>query len=786
MTCPPGAANSARGGRSFTVTRRLILLSALAVCWASTLTDARADHALEFYPSYYPHEIRIEVVAPASAAKLLASNSIHAYLGRDPFAGGPVPTHLGHADSLGSYLVVTFNTASGSLGQRDTRCAAGDRLVSVLAARKQAYVFHPYPVTPYHMDYLQHFDLAQSAMQKYAPKPGQSAPSLTLKIRAKGTLAEKLVPSALRGTGQGWDATVEEITTDDLLATSRISLNGWLGPPWMKEGWFQAYLLLARTLRDGTTRQAAAAIYQRVVTGAYDSVTERLNLERKLVSLLLGDCERMVVGYAVKREYFNSSDYTEGVENIAYDSQGGLNSPIFIRTVKLKDFLWNGWLRLGIEAKPGAAWNPLGGFTDPMGRLIWSAVGDPAEFPAPYSATWVANRVTSTATTDASPPGKVQVPKDALIPEPGTGLFRPVGEGKTAKAKVLYRVLSSSFHDKSPMTVADVLYPLSFAARWSVKRLQSENEYDPQIDASTALLRDWLAGVRVLRTEQDVKDFGEAKYTFQVQIVEVYVRHSLADPLQLASVAAPWSTLPWNLIVLMEEAVKRGFATFSQDGAKRVPWLDLARDKTLKGRLAALVEEFQRQGYVPIPLRDFVTPDQARARWAALKQFYDKHSHFLVTNGPYQLAQWSPDAVVLRAFRDPSYPLGLGSFNQYPIPRRAYASKIEVRGDRLEIQAEVEKIFTFQRSYKIEREPLRTPSPGEIAPELPVCSYLVVSTTGDVVNAGTARFGDPGVFIVEFKGKLKPGLYSIITALYLGGNYVNPEVKMIQHRVDGN
>ncbi len=759
------------------MTRRLLVLTALAACWATALTDARADHPLEFFPSYYPHEIRIEALGPAQAAKLLASNSIHAYLGRDPFAGGPVPAHLGHADSLGSYLVLTFNTASRTTGDRQGRCDTGAKLLATLPREDRAYVFHPYPVTPYHMDYLQHFDLAESAKKKYAPPTDPSVSAPTLKIRAKGTLAKKLVPPTWRAAGQEWEAAVEEIPTDDLLATSRTSLNGWLGPPWMKEGWFQAYLLLARTLRDGTVKQTAAAIYQRLVTGAYDSDTERLNLERKLVSLLLGGCERMVVGYTVKREYFNNSDYTEGVENIAYDSQGGLNSPIFIRTVKLKDFLWNGWLRLGIETKPGAAWNPLGGFTDPMGRLMWSAVGDPAEFPAPYSATWAANRVTSTVTTEASPSGKVEVPKDALIPEPGTGLFRPAGAGKTARTKVLYRVLSSSFHDKSSMTVADVLYPFSFAFR----------SLDPLVDASTALLRDWLAGVRVLRTEQDVKDFGEAKYTFQVHIVEVYVRHSLADPLQLASVAAPWSTLPWNLIVLMEEGVKRGLAAFSQEEAKRrrVPWLDLVRDKTLKERLAALVEEFKRQGYVPVPLKDFVTPDQARARWTALKQFYDKHGHFLVTNGPYQLAKWTPDAVVLQAFRDPSYPLGLGSFNQYAIPRRAYVTKAEVREGRLEIQAEVEKIFTFQRSYKIVREALRPQPPGEVAAELPVFSYLVVSPSGDVVEAGTARYGDPGVFTVEFNAKLKPGLYSIITALYLGGNYVNPEVEMVQHRVGG-
>jgi hypothetical protein len=760
------------------VTRRLALLAALVVGWASPPTDAQADHALEFFPSYYPHEIRIEAVTPASAAKRLSDNSTHAYIGEDPFAGGAVPAHLGHGDSLESFLVLTFNPMSGALGDRESRCTAGAKLLAMLPREHRGYIFHPYPVTPYHMDYLQHFDLAEAAKKQHEPRPGQSGPALALKIQAKGKLAEKLVLPEWRRAGKGWEATVEEITLDNLLAPSRISLNGWLGPPWLKEGWFHAYLLLAGTLRDGTAKQATAAIYQRLLTGAYDGQVERLNLERRLVSLLRGGCERMVVGYTVRREYFNRSDYSEGVENIAYDSQDGFNSPIFIRTVKLKDFMWNGWLRLGVESTPEAAWNPLGGFSDLMGRLIWSAVGDPAEFPSPYGSSWVANRVTSTVTTGKSPSGGVEIPKDALVPEPGTGLLKPVGEGKTARAKILYRVRASSFHDKSPMTAADLLYPLSFAFR----------SHDPFVDASTALLRDWLAGVKVLRAEQDVKDFGETKYTFQVQIVEVYVNHALADPLQLASVAAPWSALPWNVIVLMEEAVERGYAAFSHEEAKRrgVPWLDLVRDQTLKDRLAALVEDFRRRGYVPQSLKAFVTPDEARGRWTALKKFYDKRGHFLVTNGPYQLHQWSAGATVLQAFRDFSYPLGLASFNQYPIPRRAYVSKLDIRDGRLEIQAEVERVFAFQRSYDIVREPLRPKSSTEDAVELPVCSYLVVTPTGDVSRAGTAQYQDAGVFVGDLGGPLKPGLYSIITALYLGGNYVNPEVKMIPHRVGGN
>jgi hypothetical protein len=131
---------------------------------------------------------------------------------------------------------------------------------------------------------------------------------------------------------------------------------------------------------------------QRLETGDYRDTVERVNLERELVAALIGGCRKRVAGYTVKRQYF-SAEFTNGIENIGFDSIEGLNSPIFVRTVKLKDFPWNGWLMLGIDAQPDAAWNPIAGFNDGFGRLLWSAIGDPALFSAPYDSSWMLNRI---------------------------------------------------------------------------------------------------------------------------------------------------------------------------------------------------------------------------------------------------------------------------------------------------------------------------------------------------------------------------------------------------------
>jgi hypothetical protein len=768
----------------------IFLLVSLLVGWVLRPQGARADHALEFFPSFFPHEIRIETMNPASAASLLSKHTLHAYVGGDPFApGASAPADLGHVESLESYLVVTFNTASKTWGDRTTRCARAPDLVAALAKGKggPSYVFFPYPVTPFHADYLEQFDLAESARRQFESRTGKGPSPPSLKLRVKGKLAEALVPAMWRTAGRAWDATLETVGVEDLVAPSRISLDGWLGPPWIKAGWFHAYLLLEQMLTDDAAKRDAETIYRRLVTGVAGDTVGQFNEERRLVSVLLGGCERIVVGYTVRREFFNNSDYSNGVENIAADSQDGFDSPIFIRTVKLKDFLWNGWLRVGVAGKPLAAWNPMGGFTDAVGRLLWSAVGDPAEFPAPYSTSWVPNRVTSTIKPGGPSSGDVAVPKDAVLPEAGTGDLRPVGEGKTANTKIVYRVMTSAFHDQTRMTVADILYPFVFAYRWGVPHSTDRAEFDPSIAASTALMRDWLAGVRILREEQEVKKTQEATFTFQVQVVEVYLTHTLHDPLQLAAVVPPWSSIPWQVIALMEEAVKRGFAAFSAAEAKRrgLPWLDLVRDQGLKERLAALTEDLRDRAYVPAALQRFVTADQAAKRWTVLWNFYAAQRHFLVTNGPYRLHQWTGESVVLQAFRDPTYPIGLSHFDQYPIPRRAFVSKVEVRGNQVVIRAEVESIFKYQRTYSITRGPLQGPASEKDPAEIPICRYMVVGRDGTILLSGTSPYEDAGLYRVDLTGKLTPGPATVLVGLSLGGNAVNREVRAIRMQIGG-
>lgn len=371
--------------------RRALILTTVA---ALAVTAARSGHEQPVYPSYYPHEIEIAAMAPQRAVELMRAGKLQAYVGDAGQSAFAASDKIGTVESLGAFVIVRLNPASDFAKDQASACAAAAALVREMSDRGSGLIVHPYPVTPFHGDYLGHADRAEAARQRLL-----AAPRFTgdLKVRATGDLRSLVRPGWLTD-GASWDAAVEEVSASALVAQSTVSVNGWLGPHWVRTGWYQAYRLLGATAAEPVAREELDARLARLQAGANEGPTERIDQERQLVALLTPGCGTMVVGYTVKREHFNA-DYSAGIENLSFDAIEGFASPMFLRTVKLKDFPWNGWLQLGLEARPTSAWNPIAGFTDEFGRLMWFAVGDPAAIPSPYESAWMLNRISEVEQT---------------------------------------------------------------------------------------------------------------------------------------------------------------------------------------------------------------------------------------------------------------------------------------------------------------------------------------------------------------------------------------------------
>ena len=249
-----------------------IVLGALAIAGV-----ARSGHELPIYPSFYPHEIDIRAVAPEQAADQLRQGKIQAYVGRELSFPATPPAEIGTIESLGSFVVVRVNPDSAYAKDDVSACGVSKAVVRALAGDHDL-VPHPYPVTPFHGDYLHHADLAVAARARFAD--GDAALLADLKIRGSGVLAQR--HPTWSADDSEWDAEITEVDAAGIVASALLAVNGWLA--------------------------------------------------------------------------------------------------------------------LCMPGGAAAAWNPIGGMTDPIGRLMGSAVSDPALLPSPYEAGWMLNRISDLPT----------------------------------------------------------------------------------------------------------------------------------------------------------------------------------------------------------------------------------------------------------------------------------------------------------------------------------------------------------------------------------------------------
>ena len=150
-----------------------------------------------------------------------------------------------------------------------------------------------------------------------------------------------------------------------------------------------------------------------------------------------------------------------------------------------------------------------------------------------------------------------------------------------------------------------------------------------------------------------------------------------------------------------------------------------------------------------------------------------------MTNGPYKLKSWTPESVTLEAFRDLTYPLGVGSYDAYAIPRRGFITKVDRSGDRLTLTGDIEIVEKFQRSYKLVRTPLRSIPATVLSRAAPECRYVITGTDGRAALAGVAPLGADASFQIDLTNRLSPGRYTLSALIAVNGNVMNADVHRI-------
>ena len=296
-----------------------------------------------------------------------------------------------------------------------------------------------------------------------------------------------------------------------------------------------------------------------------------------------------------------------------------------------------------------SAFNPVLGLEDVYTELIWRYLHDYGDYPHPETGEPIPMRTTWNVTT-----GNITVPSDkAMIYNATADKWELVPSGTTAKAKVIYNIKMSNWHDGQPMTIADVLNELAFGWEWSTEDYSGDPYYSSKYASRVGTTYQMIKGVEIIN-DSAIAIYGD-------------YAHVVSDAVT-ADFYNPFPVLPWEVWATMEKLVAEGSLdneqyTWSQVEGKK--WIDLLKEDHVTD-MVAMLEHFNDTGYIPNYVKNLpnvynpykVNSTVAKARYNFAIDWANEHGHLAISNGPFYLDSWDPDkrSATFKAFRDSTYP----------------------------------------------------------------------------------------------------------------------------------
>jgi peptide/nickel transport system substrate-binding protein len=393
---------------------------------------------------------------------------------------------------------------------------------------------------------------------------------------------------------------------------------------------------------------------QKIYSSNYTSSEQRTSLIRQATTEGVNESVRVFL--AAKIDPFVANKDVRGIIN---DFGGGITTRYTPINAKIDD----GELKIGVKQIYQGAWNPVRGLGDAYSKNIWDILYDPGIFKNPYSGENFAVRQSWHVET-AGPDGKLDVAPDAVLWDVGGQEWKAVGAGTKATSKVTYDLLWGNWHHGQKMDMNDVLYSVYFGQEWALSSGENDKTFDPEYSPTAAQAAKTLVGIR--QVDEDT--------------VEVYVNYWHFDESEIADWAGLWVTQPWEMMYAMEQAVVDGKAAFSrtESQAKSVSWISLIIPKDA-AVLREYLEGFSESGQIPKSLEASENPPSYYdARYAAAIRWITEKNHAIVSNGPFYLEGYSPEArtITVRSFDDPGYPFGTGMWEKFEAVRFPEITKV--------------------------------------------------------------------------------------------------------------
>jgi len=330
---------------------------------------------------------------------------------------------------------------------------------------------------------------------------------------------------------------------------------------------------------------------------------------------------------------------------------------------------------------------------------------------------------------------EIEVPADAWADWDATNqVFITVGEKYTeplkAKAKITATFPADMFstvtwHDGSPLTVGDFVMRMIM----QFDRGKAESKiYDESAVPGLESFLGTFKGFKIVSTDP--------------LVIETYTDQYYLDAEWMTSNWWPnydFGTASWHALAPGIKAEEAGELAFSADKstANEVEWMNYVSGPSLE-ILKAKLDEAQTENYIPYAptLGQFVTAEEATARYANLQTWYGARNHFWIGTGPYYLYKVFPTEGQIILQRYPAFPDIANKWDRFGEPKMA---TVEVDGPA-QVNPGDEPVYDVFVTFK------DTPYP---AAEIAEVKYLVFDGAGALVTQGNAELVTDGQYSVK-------------------------------------
>lgn len=370
-------------------------------------------------------------------------------------------------------------------------------------------------------------------------------------------------------------------------------------------------------------------------------------------------------------------------------------------------------------ASEDVMFDPFTGYVWPL-RLERAEITVQEDLPVTKTLDWV----TLDTAAEITVPGDAWVDWDAASQTFITADTK-YPEGLTALAKVveyfpedLYETVK--WHDGSPFSVADVV----MAQIMQFDRAKEESVvYDAQAVPVAETFLQTFKGFKIISEDPLVVEFYTDLYSLDAELITVQNTRVWPAYTNNNEESA------WEFIAIANMAEAAGELAYSSEKAAE---MEIEQTSYIGGPSLEILSKYLDQAiseqYIPYAptLSQYMTAEEAVARYEALKAWYGEHGHFKIGTGPYYFdkAYLTEKSLVLKHFAD--YPDSAARWANYDAPKIA---DVILDGPG-QVKIGEEAVYNVYVTFEDEPYPMS---------EMKNVKFLLYDGTGAVVYVGEAE-----------------------------------------------